>query len=84
LEKKTPLNEFFLFLVKKKKISIRNKEKKLLKKKQINFFFLSKKYYILKAFQNQSGVSKYRNSHTVITGLPQQRGNQSSQQRSQA
>jgi hypothetical protein len=51
---------------------------------KVFFFFLSKKYCILKTFQNQSGIPKYRDSHTVFTGLPQQRGNQSSQQKSQA
>jgi len=46
-------------------------------------FFLSKKYNILKPFQRQNGVPKYRYSHAVIIGLSQQRGNQSSQQISQ-
>jgi hypothetical protein len=42
-------------------------------------FFLSKKYRLYLVTAKAERVSKYKMSLAVITGLPQQRGNQSSQ-----
>jgi hypothetical protein len=49
----------------------------------IFFFFVSKKFNILRSCQNQKRVPKYSDRSAEINRLPQQRGNQPSQQLSQ-